>query len=1853
MTAYTLNSSVNWDQLHTVAAISGSAHTFTINAATLTIDTDTRYGGQFTASTGTIGNITISTTLGGSVVINAQNVRLIPYNSGATGNVPSYGTTISQGGVSATLIGVWGALNSAPTAAGAAMPSSGFIKVKNKTGGDFATGALTGIGATASAADVPGWIEVAGIDGGAVTVPRLGSFSCTGNWFSPIDTAGAAITTSGSANQTIQLPGSLANTYYGGVWIETGVGTNSYEFYASAANITNTGAGTDAVRGKIVWISSQGLCRIGSDGTNTVGFVPPAGCRIRVPNILLLNTTSGSPTTNAVPNATLASRYRFISSLGNFSIDRVAASWNCIFSPVFALLLSNSAILNQLLIGPVSTFATISNVVVGMFDNAFTSAGLSITNSSNANFTDFYSAGLGNQITFNSCTNLSFTNTKVVSLIPRASALSLINVTTNTFLKNTTFNNLTVINGRINLPICSNITLNNSTYCDVLGGTTGTTNANNFLSLTGSTNVRVNGLTFGGVNLHPYDFVCSISSSSDIEVRNIGSPANGLLLGSSNPSAGFISAASSFNISVKRCYVYNFPRTRLVNSAPGVSPFLIENLWADASTQIATGSSQTSSSAIIKGCYGNSSPANSFTSVSDTIFWDAFTGNTTGQIGLYFNEATALGYAAFVTLTGTAVFLGTGSLYIPNSGDTATFEFPYWILGYTSLANIAPTLTGGTGVSGRVTIEYQLNKNGGTGWTVYKAATGANLSGEGAVSPTNGFKLRIRFTCTSTDTMNNAITGYQIQGVTNVTDQRTTYPLNNYPISVSGLSTAANTAIRFVSGLTLLTSGLSDGSGVFSATYATDTDYTIPVSVRIRSRKIGVYPIQLEDQISNSGISAIASFSLNPFSTASGASVTGVAIALTSGQVSGITISQTRTFGEIVDYCWNYLVDNLTVDPFLTYDGIIFAPTCNFTIASGGIINGSQTLSVGDGRTLTLAVARVYNFQVATASTSTIVVASGNTQIKGTLTSGTTINVSSGSATVTLDSIVGIVAGSGVTLKTPDILVSAPNFVDGTRVQISHRQIFTISSTAINTTADTITLGNDSNGDAANFRTSSPNTLVRFQLTSGATIPTSTPQISDGGLYYWRSGNQLSLTEGGTAINFTTQGSGNFTLIAETEINNSVVSGVAGYSVAIIRPNNARIRVKAIHWSSSAGIASCSQFYDQVFAWSTTAGISILDTVNNAVASSQDTIHQQLVSISSIQLEGAVIDSTGASITSVTLPDDGSTVSGLAIALEGTGKVQINANDNNGFITWQELYLWGCYIRSTEAGIRLSSANTLFSASIYNYTFNNLEIDNISFIALQVVGGIGRSADGSSLVSSTTTGPVILNAVSQGTGAIVTTGGSALTPTESTRLQELHATLQASGVFSTASLVNAPSGGGGSSDWTATERNQIRFRLGLDGTVAAPIATPDLVRSNQLPANFGVLGINGSGHLSRVTLVDTTTTNADMLSATAVWGATTRTLSSGVNIILPNSQTFSTSGSVGSISGVTFPSNFGSLAIANMTGAVTVGTNNDKSGYSLSGTQSFNLTGNITGNLSGSVGSVTSAIALPTIPNNWITAAGIATDAIDGDAIAASAVTEIQSGLATSSAVAAIPTNPLLTTDSRLNNLDAAISSRLATASYTAPPSVANIWGAVTSGLTGVGTIGKLLADNLDATISSRSTYAGSDTAGTTTLLSRLTSTRAGYLDNLSGGAVMLASSYTAPDNTSILAIKAKTDQLGFTSGNVNAHALAGSISVSSVANDAITAASISATAIAEIQSGLATSAQVTANGFTGSDRTALLSTQSASLAVADGRQKIDYLNSTFTLYNSDGSVRRVFNLRDQDNNAATSAATAVERIPQ
>jgi hypothetical protein len=89
----------------------------------------------------------------------------------------------------------------------------------------------------------------------------------------------------------------------------------------------------------------------------------------------------------------------------------------------------------------------------------------------------------------------------------------------------------------------------------------------------------------------------------------------------------------------------------------------------------------------------------------------------------------------------------------------------------------------------------------------------------------------------------------------------------------------------------------------------------------------------------------------------------------------------------------------------------------------------------------------------------------------------------------------------------------------------------------------------------------------------------------------------------------------------------------------------------------------------------------------------------------------------------------------------------------------------------------------------------------------------------------------------------------------------------------------------------------------------------------------------------------------------------------------------------------------------------------------------------------------------------------------------------------------------------------------------TAPPTAAAVASQVRTELT------TELA-RIDAAISTRSTYAGADTSGTTTLLSRLTSGRAGNLDNLDAtvSSRLASASYSAPPSASTVASQVRTE---------------------------------------------------------------------------------------------------------------------------
>jgi hypothetical protein len=250
---------------------------FTINTnARLTIDTDTRWHANAPASmTGSTGNLIITD---GELYIDATAVRWMAYDTGS-GNVPAIGTSITQAGVSASyLLAVYASLTAAPTAVGASMPPTGYLKFKSVTGA-FVAGALTGIGANATGADVRGWLEVATDSAATITVPRLGKFKTRGDWFY-LDN------TNGSVGQTLQVPtnGGGAGTFCPGVWIETSPGLDEYEYWpavttASGWTRTDLGAAygeTDA-RQNFVKNSGDGVMQIGeaSDLAATYASIAP------------------------------------------------------------------------------------------------------------------------------------------------------------------------------------------------------------------------------------------------------------------------------------------------------------------------------------------------------------------------------------------------------------------------------------------------------------------------------------------------------------------------------------------------------------------------------------------------------------------------------------------------------------------------------------------------------------------------------------------------------------------------------------------------------------------------------------------------------------------------------------------------------------------------------------------------------------------------------------------------------------------------------------------------------------------------------------------------------------------------------------------------------------------------------------------------------------------------------------------------------------------------------------------------------------------------------------------------------------------------------------------------------------------------------------------------------------------------------------------------------------------------------------------------------------------------------------------------------------------------------------------
>lgn len=846
MTAFAINVDTAYDSLST-GSVNATLDTYTVSVgSTLTVDTDSYQCAGHSAAKGSLDTIQFSGA-GGRVFIDGSKVRVIPYNTG-TGNVPAIGTTISQGGVSAVLLGVWASWLVEPTAAAAAMPASGFIKVKTKTGGNFASGALTGIGASATGPDVVGWIEIRGPDTGTITLGRTGKFEAKGDYFE-------LGTTNGSAGQTLGCP--TAGTNAGvipGVQIETSAGSGVYEWYASVGTLAASASiPTDATRGKLVWQTTNGI-RIGNDGTNNVGYLPPTGCKVRIPNILFTTctrTVSGSGP-RVLPNATLATRHEFITTGGGLvDLDKVVMQWYANWAQPYSIILQNSAISDTVVISEQPTSLYLKQLCVAP-TQVQVNQPLTLTSCfQGGTFDDCYfvRATLANNqvvVAITSVNDITINRNKALTLTNRANGTGVTWGLTNCQRLKTSA--CVAVGARFLWTGCTKPVQGDTVYADLFTGTTTSAAGQAAGEFSGCSGIDAYGITTPVTNTHPYDGLFKVTQCDTGLFYNIGSYASPYDCGSANAcNCAVTSGGSNLNISIKRVWLQN-TRTGVQNLRNNDYGCIVQNCGGDyADTQDIPFSEGTYASV------ANTSPTAGSVAVYGTHWATEFISTTAGGLITLMNEPTADTAAQCAVTAGAVRFNSSGTAALVAVGDQLTLEMAYFAKGFTAFTNSAPTIVGFATTN--LTFEYQVDLGAGYGGT-WKTLNASNLSGEGAIDPATGFRLKLRITCATASTANTLTRIFVALTTTSSAQSTNLYDLRPVAIQVTSVVAGTRLLIKRTDTSAVIYNGIVTGTS-FSQTFDL---IGVPISIELRKASAAPYyqPWLTTGTVTENGFIAVA-----------------------------------------------------------------------------------------------------------------------------------------------------------------------------------------------------------------------------------------------------------------------------------------------------------------------------------------------------------------------------------------------------------------------------------------------------------------------------------------------------------------------------------------------------------------------------------------------------------------------------------------------------------------------------------------------------------------------------------------------------------------------------------------------------------------------------------------------------------------------------------------------------------------------------------------------------------------------------------------------------------------------------------
>ena len=815
---------------------------FTINSgAVFTIDSDTRDGKNAAASrAGSMGSFTMTAASGGEVVIDGTNVWLIAYDGRiGTPNVPALGTIIQgvTSGAYGELMNCTSAINTTPTAAGAAMPATGFFKLKNVVGTFQDNETLEIQGSTdlclANGIGQRGWIEVVMDDAATWTIGRAQKLTITGDWYE------SPTTGSGAAHQQVQFPNyGGAGFFLPGVWVDEAandtwefwpatIGPGAGSFWSAANMLAET-------KNKFCECLAGGIIRFGGNGATAWGKIPTSGAKFRIPNVLLKSAATASRASDSTPHATTTSRPDFaMTNAGSLYINKAIGHWNIVSSQAYAISLQYLALFDVYNISETATALVLNECHNGnhliandapavLLANNY--AGGTVTNCKWGRSGTIAASDYGTSVTY--CNGFTFNGCHFQGRTLRTHASAY--PAYFGYCDDLTFNDCVVAGSGAYIFTSTNVVLNDTQYCDNYAGISSGTNAPvGALVLTNSNGIVIDGFSWytSTANQHPDTCIVYTSFTQNLKVRNIGTQGSPLTAGSSNAMLYFCNdAGNSYNLEFKRIYL-NLVATTFFNCTNSTKKVQIANCEGNTTAYKALVAGALDMEVKNVGLLGTGLgvvPA-SLLSIYGSMFAHIFTSSTAGRLQLKFNEDSAAN-SAYVTksfstsATGTSGFNSGGGLALINSGDYIICEFPWKIIGVDSFQNSAPTITTST----NMTVEYQINTGSGYGGT-WNTLNASNLSGE-TVDETTGFYFKIRCTANATSASNILTVVYALTN-SNTTAQALQYPLDVVPvtITVKDASTGAavqNARVRILTdvGSNLVLEGLTNASGVITGT---------------------------------------------------------------------------------------------------------------------------------------------------------------------------------------------------------------------------------------------------------------------------------------------------------------------------------------------------------------------------------------------------------------------------------------------------------------------------------------------------------------------------------------------------------------------------------------------------------------------------------------------------------------------------------------------------------------------------------------------------------------------------------------------------------------------------------------------------------------------------------------------------------------------------------------------------------------------------------------------------------------------------------------------------------------------------